>query len=744
MSAVTPHGESIADAETDLGELRAQQIRRWRAGERPQVEELLVGHANIAADAEATMVLIYGEVLLREEFEGSSPDVAEYCRRFPSLSDALTAQFDVHWTLSTATAAPCVPGFEIVRELGRGGMGVVYLAREAALGRLVALKMLLSGEFAAESARRRLRTEAEAVARLKHPHIVELHALGEQDGRPFLVMEYVAGGSLDRALDGTPLDPRMAAELVRSLVDGVEHAHAAGILHRDLKPGNVLLEKPTAELEAEAQRRASVHAPRCASASVKIADFGLAKRLDGTGSTATSQVLGTPSYMAPEQAGGARDAGRAADIYSLGAILYECLTGRPPFKAATPMETLAQIMDREPAAPRSLNPAVPRDLETICLKCLAKEPVKRYATAAGLRDDLQRYLDNRPVVARPVGALGRSWRWVKRRPALAAMAAALIVLIPTALVTTTVLYVRAEQRGRESLALRRESLERMSRLAVARSGEPVVADVADLHRACAEEYGRLAQAGIDPAVSRLHRAEHISWEAFELSRQGYGNESQIVAESAIRAFRDCLAENPSSEEARQGLFQARVRRAAAMRRLKPGAGVLPVFDELVAEAPEIYGHDLSLGSKLCLCLRDLHQNRGSVLYDLGRYAESETAYDNALRYDNGTKWADLVIVRACLWARAGRAAEAIEVLQSQLQNPHLYEWSVFNAACGFALASVADELSESARASAAESAIQSLRRVLAIAPNLRSVLETDPDMKPLRSRPDFQALLSDK
>jgi tetratricopeptide (TPR) repeat protein len=448
--------------------------------------------------------------------------------------------------------------------------------------------------------------------------------------------------------------------------------------------------------------------------------------------------------MAPEQACSGKEVGPAADIYALGAILYECLTGRPPFKAATPIETLAQIAEREPVTPRSLNPTVPRDLETICLKCLAKEPARRYPTARALADDLARFLNGLPVSARPIGALGRSWRWIKRRPALATMAAALIILIPTALITTTVLYLRAEQRGRESLALRRESIERMSRLAVTRSGEPVVANAADLHRVCAEEYGLLAQAGVDPAGSRLRRAEHIAWEAFELSRQGYGVQSQIAADEAIRAFRDCLAEQPDSAEARQGLFQARFRRATAVRRSKPGVEVLPVFDELLAEAPEIYGHDLASGSKLCLCLRDLHQNRGSVLYDLGRYSESATAYDHALQYDNGSKWADLVIVRACLRARSGRAAEAIEILHAQLQNPHLYEWSVFNAACGYALASIAEDLPESARAAAAESAIQTLRRVLASAPQIRSALETDPDMTPLRSRSDFQLLLAGK
>ena len=239
----------------------------------------------------------------------------------------------------------------------------MYLAHDQSLNRMVAVKVLISGQFASATARQRFRMEAEAAAGLRHPHIVEIHSFGDHSGRPYIVMEHVAGRSLNEHLDGTPLAPRFAARLVGSLADAVQHAHQAGIVHRDLKPANILISDFGSQI-ADSRTQTEIGAPARAgqpqSEIVKIADFGLAKRLDSDGPTATSQVLGTPSYMAPEQAVGAKNSGPAVDIYALGAILYECLTGRPPFKAATPLETLAQIADREPATPRTVNAAIPR------------------------------------------------------------------------------------------------------------------------------------------------------------------------------------------------------------------------------------------------------------------------------------------------------------------------------------------------------------------------------------------------
>src|SRR5262249_17303002 len=261
--------------------------------------------------------------------------------------------------------------------------------RQQALKRHVALKIVVSGAHAGAVERARFRTEAEAVARLHHPGIVQIYEVGEQAGCPYLALEFVSGGSLAQQLNGTPMPPRRAAQLLLDLARAVQHAHEQGIVHRDLKPANVLLTETGV---------------------AKIADFGLAKLLDvEQGHTHTGVVLGSPSYMAPEQAAGqVRAIGPATDVYALGAILYECLTGRPPFKAETAMETLLQVKFTDPVSPSQLQPKLPRDLVTICLRCLQKEPRQRYASAQDLAEDLHRFLEGRPIQARPVGMLART------------------------------------------------------------------------------------------------------------------------------------------------------------------------------------------------------------------------------------------------------------------------------------------------------------------------------------------------
>jgi tetratricopeptide (TPR) repeat protein len=304
--------------------------------------------------------------------------------------------------------------------------------------------------------------------------------------------------------------------------------------------------------------------------------------------------------------------------------------------------------------------------------------------------------------------------------------------------------MRAEQRGRESLALRQQAVERMSRLAMSRSQERWPLDAEELHRACAEEYARLAEAGIDPTNARLRRAEHISWEAFEKARQGRYYNCKTIAETAIAAFEGCLDEQPASVRARQGLFEARYRLAVAIHRLGRSEDALQMLDDLIIQAPDVFGQDWSPDGKSCLSLRDLHHTRASALLILKRYAESAAEYDEALRFDDGSKWSDLIILRASLLARTGRAAEALEILHAQLRNPHLSPWNVLNAGCAYALASIADDLPPAARAKAAESAMVALRRALAADPQLRGAIETDPDLDHFRSRPDFQALLAEK
>jgi serine/threonine protein kinase len=297
---------------------------------------------------------------------------------------------------------PQVPGYEVLGCLGSGGMGVVYKARHTDLGRVVALKCIRPDGYATARELGRFRREAEAIARLQHPNIVHVYDVGAHDGLPYFSLEFCAGGSLADKLNRTPQPPLQAAQLVEVLAGGIQAAHACGIVHRDLKPGNVLL---------------------TADGTPKITDFGLAKRLEGdVGQTQSGVILGTPSYMAPEQAeGNARTIGPAADVYSLGAILYECLTGRPPFKAPTLVGTLEQVRSVEPPPPGRLQPKVPPDLETICLKCLQKDPHKRYASAASLAQDLQRFLKGEPIRARPSPPWERALKWGRRHPAAAGM-----------------------------------------------------------------------------------------------------------------------------------------------------------------------------------------------------------------------------------------------------------------------------------------------------------------------------------
>jgi serine/threonine-protein kinase len=360
----------------------------------------------------------------------------------------LETRSDSRETAQPSTELPQVPGYEIEAAVGRGGMGVVYKARHLALKRSVALKMLAAGHPNSIE-RARFRAEAEAVARLQHPNIVQIHEVGEVDGSPFFALEYVSGGSLAERLAGKPLPPRGAAGLVATLAEAMHFAHSRNLVHRDLKPANILLAEVGGQ-ESGARSQAQTAAGRLLTPdscvlTPKITDFGLVRQLDvDSGQTFDGVVIGTPSYMAPEQAEGrARFAGPAADVYALGAILYECLTGEPPFQGLTPLGTLEKVRSLEPAAPSSLERGVPRDLETICLKCLRKDPEQRYSSARELADDLGRFVRGEPVAARPVGAAERLRKWVWRRPAAAGLLGAVVLLMAAGGVGAWLLYQRS-------------------------------------------------------------------------------------------------------------------------------------------------------------------------------------------------------------------------------------------------------------------------------------------------------------
>jgi WD40 repeat protein/serine/threonine protein kinase/tetratricopeptide (TPR) repeat protein len=445
----------------------------WKAGARPHPEEYLG-----AAPGPARSALVRQLLLLDWDYRrraGDDPRTDDYLARFPGdgaviesvgreLAESLAikrvgANADVS-PLSDQTLPPrpteptreweppALPGYELLGELGRGGMGVVYKARQTSLGRTVALKMILAGQLVGQTEVRRFQAEAEAVAYLQHANVVQLFDSGTHNGLPYFTLEFVAGGSLADKLREQPLKAEEAARMVQAVARGVQHAHDKGIIHRDLKPANVLL------------------AP---DGTPKVTDFGLARRVEtGSGLTATGAVMGTPSYMAPEQAGGdTRKVGPACDVYALGAILYECLTGRPPFRAATPLDTLLQVVNDEPAPVRQLQPSTPRDLETICLKCLHKEPARRYPSAQALADELERFRNGEPIRARPVGTIGRAWRWCKRKPVVASLSAALaLVLLAVVILAPPTVVIQAQLRHKAELA--QQTADREKNRAVAR------------------------------------------------------------------------------------------------------------------------------------------------------------------------------------------------------------------------------------------------------------------------------------
>lgn len=336
---------------------------------------------------------------------------------------------------ATPPTFPEIPGYEIREELGRGAMGVVYGAWNVGLKRPCALKTILDGAHASPATVARFQIEAEAIAQLRHPNIVAIHAAGEHDGHLYLELEYCEGGTLARRLDGTPWTADLAARLVATLASAVGEAHRRGVVHRDLKPGNVLL---------------------LADDTSKVADFGLALSLEADSDlTASGAILGTPSYMAPEQAeGNSRRVGWPADVYALGVMLYELLVGRPPFKASSVLDTMELVRKSEPVAPSRLVSGMPRDLETIVLKCLEKDPARRYATATALADDLGRFLRQEPVVARPVGRVERAWRWCRRNPRVAVLTGLLALALVAGAAASTAFALIARDQAR--LAQRRE------------------------------------------------------------------------------------------------------------------------------------------------------------------------------------------------------------------------------------------------------------------------------------------------
>jgi eukaryotic-like serine/threonine-protein kinase len=431
---------SPASATSLIKTLKARQRELWLAGQREPAETLLLNHPELATAPEV-FSLVYGEFLLCEEV-GTTPRLGEFQERFPHFAQQLADQVRMHhvfgassWQhssgdtdirlLDEAMPVPSIPGFEEFKLLGRGGMGVVYRAKQKQLDRHVAIKMMIGGIYAGPNSLHRFRAETEAVAHLDHPGIVPIYEVGEWRGLLYFTMRYVEGGTLSEKLPRLLEDRPRAANLVAQIARALHYAHQRGILHRDLKPSNILIDSEGRPY---------------------ITDFGLAKRVDRTEAITGSQAfVGTPGYLAPEQVAGEKSITVAVDVWGLGTILYEVLSQQAPYASDTPLRAVQDVLDHDPRRPRSIDASINTDLETICMKCLTREPERRYPSALAVAEDLERWVKGEPIQARKVRSVERVWRWMKRRPAVAGLAGAVVLttLLGVAGITMAWLYALA-------------------------------------------------------------------------------------------------------------------------------------------------------------------------------------------------------------------------------------------------------------------------------------------------------------
>ena len=501
LAELTPDNRAIVEE-------RVQAFKdAWHKGDRPAIAQYLPDEP--PARAAVLVELIY--IDLERRFNAGEPRrVASYLAEFPELADdrRLVSELEAAENelrkrfAATATRVPdetqqsgpatgdkvrYFGDYELLEEIARGGMGVVYKARQVSLNRIVALKMILAGQLASEREVQRFYAEAQAAANLQHPNIVAIHEVGHHAGQHYFSMDYVAGKSLAQIVREKPLAAMQAARYLKTIAEAIEFAHERGTLHRDLKPANVLIDE--------------FDQPR-------VTDFGLAKRIEGSAQlTSTGSLMGTPSYMPPEQAG-ANDGkiGPASDVYSLGAVLYELVTGRPPFLGESLVVTLNQVLNTEPAAPRLLNPEVPRDLETICLKCLQKEPGKRYQTASALAHDLARFLKHEPILARPIGPFERTWRWCRRNPIVSSLSATIAALMLAA--ATGGSFLAISERNARTLADRNADLAQD-----AARHQKMEAQRADANARAEAKMRLVAQAETKRADERTEEVRHTLYAA---------------------------------------------------------------------------------------------------------------------------------------------------------------------------------------------------------------------------------------
>jgi serine/threonine protein kinase len=509
---------------------------------------------------------------------------------------------------------PRLPGLELVEVLGSGGMGVVFKARQPTLGRDVAVKLLRDAHLADAAQRERFMQEARAIAQLQHPHLVHLYEFGDVPGdsgatsRPYLVLEYVAGGSLANKLRQTRLAPLQAAQLVESLADAIHYAHQQGIIHRDLKPANILLSVVSSQLSVvrEDKRRSLTTDNWQLTTTPKITDFGLAKLGAGSSLTQTGDMLGTPSYMAPEQiAGKSGDITEAVDIYGLGAVLYELLTGRPPFLGETAQATVRQVQDEQPTPPRHVEPSVPRDLETICLKCLRKEPGHRYATARELAADLRRFRTGEPIRARPVRIVERALIWCRRKPLVAGLLAALAVVFAAGLCGMVWQWHDA-QHEKERADRNQERLR------------------------AEEELAQRQKARADRNLDRLRgEVELITKMGHALEREPHLNRAALaLLQRVLDVYRDIVAEEGNDPRLRHEAAKMFGEVASIYHAVGQWSKALDAFRVQVKLLTELLQE--SSDDEYRRMLARSHRGRAHVLRDQGEPRQARAAYDAAV------------------------------------------------------------------------------------------------------------------
>lgn len=572
----------------------------WRSDEPPQIEEYLPRVPSSNRD-ELLSQLLGIELHWRKQRE-DAPDAEEYLRRFPQDADVLDRGFRADDGLTAhrggepgETLGPDDPdtmssgtdmlgrfgNYDLLAELGRGGMGIVYRARQRSADRIVALKLIRRDQLAAlprdtqTGMIQRFQQEGQTAAQLDHDHIVTVYEVGEVDGQPFFSMRLVDGLSVADVLRDGPLDNRRTATYMESVAGAVHEAHLHGILHRDLKPQNVLIDDKTDR--------------------ALVADFGLAKLTEvAEEMTRAGEVMGTPQYMPPEQAQDASSVTVRSDVYSLGATLYHMLTGRPPFQAATGMETLRQVIDQEPVSPRQLNRSIDLDLETICLKCLEKEPSRRYASAELLADDLTHYLQHEPIRARRIGVWGRTWRLCRRNPRTAVAATLAVVFLIAALIATTVGYVET------TAAL----------------------EIAEVAREEEKESARLARGAVDRFFTRFS-------EYGLLDQHGMQPLRQDLLEDAVEYYRQFLDRRGNDPSIRDELAMTHFRVGRITELVESAEKALPSYEQarrmqqqLVAERPADRTRLVALG--------DTENRIGRALHKMNKLDEALVAYGKAV------------------------------------------------------------------------------------------------------------------